>query len=164
MALPNCHFIVLSKLSHFLVTKLSLLYRYQIFTFMYLPNCHFQIVVTKCSPYQVGITKLSLPNYHLTKLALPNCDYQIVITKLSLPIWCYQKSARRNNAYQSWKFWLVRPLTWGPVRLYFGLIVLIIVRYNQTDRQTSQIFLLNKLPARTKENLMRKRSFTPPVQ
>ena len=38
---------------------------------MYLPNCHYQIVVTKLSPYQIVITKLSLPN----------CRYQIVITK-----------------------------------------------------------------------------------
>ena len=147
-------------------------FSYQIVTFISLPNFHFYVFTKLSFPncrykmftLQVGITKLSLPNYHLTKLALPNCDYQIVITKLSLPNWCYQKSARRNNPYQSWKFWLVKPLTWGPVRLYFGLIVLIIVRYNQTDRQTSQIFLLNELPARTRENLMIKRSFTPPVQ
>ena len=139
---PNCHFYIV-----------------QIFTFMYLPNCHFQIVVTKCSPYQVGITKLSPYQVGIAKLSLPNCHYQIVLTELMLP-----KSARRNNPYQSWKFWLVKPLTWGPVRLYFDLVVVFIVRYKQTDTQTSQIFLLNELPARTRENLMRKRSFTPPVQ
>ena len=38
---------------------------------MSLPNCHYQIVVTELSPYQIFITKL----------ALPNCHYQIVITK-----------------------------------------------------------------------------------
>ena len=72
-------------------TKLSLLWRYQIFitklsllllpichdqivTFVSLPNSHYQIVVTKLSPYQIVITKLSLPNWHYQKSAHPFQD------------------------------------------------------------------------------------------
>ena len=37
---------------------------------MYLPNCHYQIVLTKLSPYQVGITKLTLPKIRPSPAAI----------------------------------------------------------------------------------------------
>ena len=61
MSLPKYHFCELTKLS---LHKLLL------------PNCHYQIVITK--------------------LSSPNCHYQIVITKLSLPNWHYHKSAHQR--------------------------------------------------------------------
>ena len=79
------------------ITKLSLPnWSYQIGTFVNLPNCHYQIVVTKLSlpncRCQIVVAKLSLPNCHVTKLA----PYQIVITILSLPNCHYQSDNTKN--------------------------------------------------------------------
>ena len=108
--LPNCHYQIV-------ITKLSLPIRHcQIVSFLELPkfslqNCHFyevtklslfcsyQIVITKLSSYQIGITKLKSPNFHyqiFTYMYWPNCRYQIVITKLKSPNWHNQINTTKH--------------------------------------------------------------------
>ena len=72
-SLQNCHFFVLTSSP--------------------IPKCHYQIVVTKLSPYQVGITKLSFPKI----VTLPSWYFQIVISKLSLPNCPYQIDVPKNQ-------------------------------------------------------------------
>ena len=99
LSLPKCHFYFVTKLSWpNSLTRLSLLWRYQnLNTELSLPNCQFS-ELTKLSAYQ----KASLPNCHyqivITKLSLPKCHYLIVIIKLSLPNCHYRKSAHRKGS------------------------------------------------------------------
>ena len=92
--------------------------------------CTYQIVVTKFSPYQTIITKLTLLNCHfyvVTKLSLPNCwyqillpnchfceqivftkfsSYQIVITEYSLPN-CHHQMDIRDLRLERFALWML---------------------------------------------------------